>query len=244
MVDVLWTDSNQSDPRWGKDPCKPNVLHDLISAVLTTGPVGIGDRLGRTNTSLLARAMRIDGTILKPASAALRLDRFYDRQKGGAEIWAAPSRPGDLSDPSTDAVANSMADMQKSTGEAWAWLILATNAIHETAPIATSELWPRPPQDTVFLVAQLEHISPTALKPSCVNGSLVEDCLFLWTNATRLPVATGSTRGTPGCIRHNFTLLSATPVLSSGWALLGTCFSRFSTCSSHLALRRVSAQLL
>ena len=233
MVDVLWTVSNQTDPRWGtKGVCKPNVLHDIISAVLSTGPVGFGDRLNRTNVSLLSRATRADGIILKPASAALRLDRFYDAHRGGAEIWAAPTEPG-TSDPRTDSVANSMAALESASSPdaLRGWMILATNVDGGVsgAPVATSELWPPPAEDAQFLVAQLEHRSPSQLRPPCSNGSLVADCLFRWSFKSPLPVATGDTSFLPGCVSHNFTLLSAAPVLANGWALLGalmcSCFS-------------------
>ena len=53
--------------------------------MLSTGPVGFGDAVNKTNASLLSRAIRTDGVILKPASAALRLDRFYDERGKGAE---------------------------------------------------------------------------------------------------------------------------------------------------------------
>ena len=100
FTDVLWTTSIQSDdPRWGIGARRPTVVHDLIVATVTAGPIGFGDLVGHTDAQLLSRALRKDGTILKPASAALRVDRFYrPAPVGGAEIWAAVTGPAGSAD--------------------------------------------------------------------------------------------------------------------------------------------------
>ena len=49
----------------------PTALHQLVVAVLTTGPVGIGDELGRTDLDMLMPALRNDSTVLKPAHPAI-----------------------------------------------------------------------------------------------------------------------------------------------------------------------------
>ena len=54
-----------------------DIERNLIMATLTTGPLGIGDMIGGTNLTLLNRALRSDGVILKPGFAAHRLDSFY-----------------------------------------------------------------------------------------------------------------------------------------------------------------------
>ena len=91
----------------------------MITAVLSTGPVGFGDLINGTNLTLLGRGTRVDGTIIKPASAALRAERFYG-SGGGAEIWVAPSGPAGGIDPRTDARANSMAPLGTLAGRALA----------------------------------------------------------------------------------------------------------------------------
>merc|ERR1719506_2055354 len=75
MMDVLWTTEHQPGNPYHRD--RPNVQHDAIFTTLSTGPFGIGDMLGCTNATLIAAATRSDGVILKPAAAALRIDRFY-----------------------------------------------------------------------------------------------------------------------------------------------------------------------
>ncbi|XP_046368556.2 uncharacterized protein LOC124143575 isoform X1 [Haliotis rufescens] len=68
-----------------------------VEAVLSNGPVGIGDQIGHTNTSIVNRMCRADGTVLKPNNAALAIDAqvmqmaFQDGSGPNAEIWATVS---------------------------------------------------------------------------------------------------------------------------------------------------------
>lgn len=80
MMDVLWTSSIESEDPYTTKCCGPNDLpssvnshrtdltKDLVIATLTAGPVGIGDKIGSTNVSLLMPALRSkeDAVILKP----------------------------------------------------------------------------------------------------------------------------------------------------------------------------------
>ena len=102
--------------------------HELIMAVLSTGPVGFGDKVGRTNTTLLNRALRSDGVILKPGFAAHRLDAFYQATPqnlcAGQEIWSAPTVPARFASAARDRRANSMVrlfPLDGSTESAVAW---------------------------------------------------------------------------------------------------------------------------
>lgn len=92
MMDVLWTNEHQPGNPYHRD--RPNVLHDAIFTTLSTGPFGIGDMLGDTNASLVAAATRADGIILKPAAAALRVDRFYNVPLPSPSPSPPPSPPG------------------------------------------------------------------------------------------------------------------------------------------------------
>jgi len=132
MMDQLWTTSLQAGSPYGQP--RPNLAHDLIIAALSTGPIGIGDMIGATNASLLRTAMRTDGVLLKPASAALRVDRFYAAPRarpGFNEIWAAPSAPARHGgDSRTDRRANSLSRLDGSVNQGvadghWWWNVLA-----------------------------------------------------------------------------------------------------------------------
>jgi hypothetical protein len=100
--------------------CQHCILYSCVFA---------GDMIGGTNLTLLDRALRADGVILKPGFAAHRLDAFYSgepapgRQRatgthGGspsspchlAEVWSAPTVPSRVNGTArTDRRANSMA---------------------------------------------------------------------------------------------------------------------------------------
>lgn len=237
FTDVIWTTPIQStDPRWGIGAQRPTVVHDLIVATLTTGPVGFGDLVNCTDAKLLNRSLRQDGVILRPASAALRVNRFYDSPPtGGAEIWVAVTGPAGSSDPRRDGRANSMAALGESevdavVGAVWWWSILATNVdgtMPNGSPLKISELWPQPEPSVKYLVAVLEYtcmgdgcnISPgdSGSGRHCYNGSLASSCLALWDTTHDLPVGT---TGAMSQTKKNFTLLAASPLLD-GWALLG-----------------------
>ena len=233
MVDVLWTNATQTaDPRWATGSSRPNMAHDAITAVLSTGPVGFGDLVGATDASLLSRATRADGTILKPAAPALRLERYYTALGGpGAEVWVAPAGPAASADPRTDERANARLDLGAVAAAAVAlpswWCVLATNVDGSSAagrPVATSELWPTPPDGSTFLVATVERRAAdgeagvVVTPPPCEDGQPARSCLALWDASNPLGVGTGAP---PSAEVHTFALFLAAPLLPSGWVLLG-----------------------
>ena len=234
MVDVLWTNATQAaDPRWADGgSSRPNMAHDAITAVLSTGPVGFGDLIGATDASLLARTSRADGAILKPAAPALRLERYYTALGGpGAEVWVAPAGPAASADPRTDERANARLDLGAVAAAAAArpswWCVLATNVDGSSAagrPVATSELWPAPPDGAAFLVATVERRAAdretgvVGVPPQCEDGQPARSCLALWDASTPLGVGTGAP---PSAEVHAFVLFLAAPLLPSGWVLLG-----------------------
>ena len=71
IMDVLWTEAVQPD-NTEHISSRLFIEHELVIAVLTTGPVGFGDSLPHpgfkgTNVTRLMLASRKDGVILKPA---------------------------------------------------------------------------------------------------------------------------------------------------------------------------------
>lgn len=72
----------------------------MAISLLSTGPVGIGDKLGFTNASLAMMTCASNGVLLKPSLPASPIDRYFNYPQGispslmqssGAEIWQAPS---------------------------------------------------------------------------------------------------------------------------------------------------------
>ena len=245
FTDVLWTTSIQSDdPRWGIGARRPTVVHDLIVATVTAGPIGFGDLVGHTDAQLLSRALRKDGTILKPASAALRIDRFYrPAPVGGAEIWAAVTGPAGSADSNTDGRSNSMAALGEQDDAMWWWTVLSTGVdgnLQSGADLQIAELWPQPATGTQLLVAILEdsvkQSGSFSLGKTCVNGSLASSCLKLWDKDNALHVAN---TGPVSQSQKNFTLFAAAPVLD-GWTLVGD-MTKFVPCSPQRFVAPASA---
>ncbi|KAL1528378.1 hypothetical protein AB1Y20_009729 [Prymnesium parvum] len=218
MADVLWTTASQpGDPRWAG--CRrPNVRHDVAAAVLSTGPVGFGDREGGTDAAVLRRAARADGVLLKPCFAALRVG-------GDAAVVAAAAGPAGAAGARADARANSMARLEAAAGEAeaaWWWVVLATDA--GARRLAVEELWPA--AYGAMLAVPLDRFAagdgdgagaPRVGRRVCAHGGAAARCAVLWAEGVPLDVSTAAARG----VQRSFSLLAAAPLLPSGWALLG-----------------------
>jgi hypothetical protein len=77
--DVLQTTSRQPGmpPACGSKHDQPNVELDLALAVLSMGPVGLGDGLGATNFTLASACCRSDGVVLKPSTPLGAIDSLF-----------------------------------------------------------------------------------------------------------------------------------------------------------------------
>ena len=64
------------------DPDAHTEVEALLSA-LSTGPVGIGDPLGRADPAVVRRTCRADGTLVKPDTPVAALDRSFLRWATG-----------------------------------------------------------------------------------------------------------------------------------------------------------------
>lgn len=71
--DVFLTREDGDGPRDGD----PHAAAEALIATLSTGPVGIGDRVGRTVPDLLWRCCRRDGVLVKPDAPLAALDRCF-----------------------------------------------------------------------------------------------------------------------------------------------------------------------
>lgn len=79
--DTLWTTANgkTSIPGcpWTDDHEGPGAELHVALALLSTGPVGISDAIGMTNSSLLSRAIATDGTLLQPMKPVTAVDSSF-----------------------------------------------------------------------------------------------------------------------------------------------------------------------
>ena len=88
--DTLWTSSNNHTPspgcQWQPDHEELAAELHVVLALMSTGPVGISDKIGMTNTQLLKRTITQDGTLLKPLKAITAVDStFVDTSSGGRQ---------------------------------------------------------------------------------------------------------------------------------------------------------------
>ena len=65
-------------------------------ALLSAGPVGIGDGIGYTNATLVSSLCRTDGVLLSPSYSATPIDATYGTKPPTGEIWQANSQVGNL----------------------------------------------------------------------------------------------------------------------------------------------------
>jgi hypothetical protein len=67
--DVLWSTSVQPGSPYGEHAFEPVPDRAILMATLSTGPVGVGDRINYTDIERIMRCCRQDGLILKPDRA-------------------------------------------------------------------------------------------------------------------------------------------------------------------------------
>ena len=224
VMDVVWTTAVQPDNTEHIDR-RADTEHALVVAVLTAGPVGVGDMINGTNITRISRALRADGTILKPAHPAVLLDGAFTGSDGclNAQVWSAPAAPARSVSAREDRRANSMAFPERAdggapgSGGAWWYTVLATGLAAAKSPcqLTSSALWPRAPtKGPGFVVVGL---APDV----CRNGSRAGECLVVLAPETPgLGLMGAPQGGDTGSVR-SFSLLSLAPLLPGGWALLG-----------------------
>jgi hypothetical protein len=71
--DVFLTRRDGDGPRDGD----PHAEAEALLSALSAGPVGIGDRVGRTERALVLRTCRADGVLVKPDAPLAALDRCF-----------------------------------------------------------------------------------------------------------------------------------------------------------------------
>lgn len=213
--DIFWTrrpdNCRNADPttdpkacgRWGAHTnAGSNCELNAIVATLSTGPVGIADKAGSTNASLISRCIRQDGRILQPDKPATTVDSLLAREQ-------ATAPPGMVT--ATSTVLGSLA---------WHYVL----SVDVAAPfkLAAGDLYPRMEgaPSTWVLHSWFSGHHPTG----CVNGSLAvaSGCLAATVASARDIPAIHNTR--PIMVEndtHTFDLVMLAPVASNGWAFLG-----------------------
>ena len=92
MKDCFWTTAVEPNYQYPGVVWHEFQLH-VIVAVLSNGPVWVGDAVGSLNMTALQPAMMADGTLLRPLSPCTALDYMFSAQWDGGEACLTSSGP-------------------------------------------------------------------------------------------------------------------------------------------------------
>lgn len=208
--DNFWTHRPQSavdsGKPWGvKDNPGANCELNLIIATLSTGPVGIGDKAGNTNRTLLLRSIRPDGLIIQPDKPVTSIDAMltppsWGRRPSG-HLWTTYAHvPGG-----------------PASGQELRWYYVLAIDVSSPWQLQGTDPYPRIDPASGW-VARRWHLSDGRPTP-CVQGQLARasGCLL----AQPLPRIVNDR---PIMVRNDtktYDLFHLAPVLANGWVLLG-----------------------
>jgi hypothetical protein len=205
--DTLWTTDNNraSVPGcpWTPDHETPAAELHLVLSLMTTGPVGISDTIGMTNATLLKRAIRSDGTLLKPMKAITAVDSTFVDSSGGGRN----GKDGYL---------------YGTSGRGKSWIFVSFK-MKESYPVTLEDFWP-PVASSATLLAY-RHFSDGR---GCLNGTdaVASGCVRLVSidkcrsrqSVFEAPV---SPNGSPGSDFSPCVTSVWQACASSGWFFLG-----------------------
>ena len=203
FIDVIWT-REQEEGMKGYPRGRNNIMLQAAVATLSSGPVGIGDGPGDTNTSVTTRIAAVDGTLLGPSKPATPIDAMYAPDwRGGTShaphsvLWCAHS--------------------QLAGGPELFWYtLLAVGLSDGPYALQLRELWPAPAPGTQYVASKL-------FDAQCHDGAALSSCLVHLDSGTgsgrahTLAVSTPAATG----VEMGIEVYHLAPVLSSGWSVLG-----------------------
>lgn len=203
--DVFWSSAVQSGypSRYGPGAHESNPDMHLIISVLTTGPVGPGDKIGSANVSLIMSCCRAgDGLILKPDRPATTPDVAFSY---AINATSSSYAGGDLSVPNVTSTYSTHGYAGSSPSGPLRWHYVLAVLLSEPFTMALDDLGPR--WNTSAYVA-FDYWNPLA------GGALVDA-------SHPLVIATGQGLPSPASdsFDQRYTILA--PVLPSGHVLLG-----------------------
>ena len=178
------------------------VLHTL-TAVLSRGPVSVGDAVGKTDFAVLAPCCSSDGTILSPSGALIPIDATYTPGSpvNGLEASSPTNGVGQVVWTAHSAVSNG----------AVYYVVLAV-ALPSRYSLRPSELWP-PPAGNESLWTYRWNAS------ECSPGKAVAECLTAMAEDAPLSLTAAADREAPLDRQMQYTVV--VPELAGGWIVLG-----------------------
>lgn len=162
-------------------------------AVLSRGPVGIGDGPNYTNASLVHRTCTADGTLLHPSRSATPIDAMYynaTTQRPIGEIWsthsaisvAAEGSGTEASDREGGMEGGTEGGKRLPTADATAvWHTVLTVGVSTPYPLLPHELFSGVTRDS----AETENVVwPLLSGAPCVPGAVAVSCMKMLTANT------------------------------------------------------------
>lgn len=202
--DVFWSTGPKqpgSDGGVGDD-YHPNPLLHVITAVLSTGPVGIGDGPSYTDATLVNRCCDASGTVLAPSLAPAAIDATYaldPTERLSGTIWSSSSNIS-----------------TGSNSDTLQWQLLVANVTNGYS-FGPAELVPKPPvmylHDLWYREAEVTAGSQAA--SDCADGA-TSGCIAPANSKVELRTGQIHANGTvPSRLLHFM------PVLGNRWVLVG-----------------------
>lgn len=214
--DNFWTHRPTSAVETGKpwdvhsNPGSNCELNTIV-ATLSTGPVGIGDKAGETNKTLLMRSIRSDGLILQPDKPATPIDFMYmqetnlsHRPRFAGQVWS------------------SHAAVSGNDGNNLLWHYIFTVDVLEQWQLSDTDLYPVMQASAGWVVHRWHtgH-TPTA----CLHTARAVDSGCLFSKPIRevssMPFVLNDRPIMVQNDTHVFDLLQFAPIFKNGWVLLG-----------------------
>jgi hypothetical protein len=199
----------------------------IVMATLSTGPVGIGDRIGSTNKTLLRATCRADGMLLKPSLPLAAMDLTFLEPPPlhlsmGIDNWNTSM----MAMQAGSFIPEGGNESSNSTNPPFVTVVVVDAA--QPVVIYPSDVYP----DLTPFLGEFSYVavpwSPgfAEMKKRCAGPS-VQPCFLPFNASTPLVVQTGGPSPPPAGIAgegfHPFELLSLTPVFSSsGFGLIGS----------------------
>lgn len=189
FLDVTW--SQPSCPGMVYPHPRDNLALQLAVAVLSAGPVGIGDGPNCTNRTLVMATCNEGGRLLHPTRGATPIDAMYTAAGApSGQVWA--------------------------THSAWptmtAWTVLAVDVDGPGYNLTREDLYPAPAPAAAdappVLLAHQSSVLGTEARPPWPVEVMAGHPLQLLTPGQR-------------GVEHAFRVITLTPVMPSGWAFLG-----------------------
>ena len=207
------TDEPQTCGRWGLDTNPgSNCEFNALVATLSTGPLGLADKAGDTNATLIRRCIAADGRILQPDKPATAVDSMFGneatRKPPPGPVWATHTTIGPQ-----------------------VWHYILSVDVEKSWTIHGSDLFPVMPNTASELLGAVGPVSEWVAHPwftghaptPCVHGSdaLASGCIIAAVRSAEDIPALRTSR--PIMVSNDtraFDLLELAPVVG-GWVLLG-----------------------